>query len=70
MEERRWTSMKITLKAARANKGLTLAEAAKLIGIDTKTLWNYEKANTYPEVPVIKKIEEVYGLDFKDINFG
>ena len=62
--------MKITLKAARANKNLTLAEAAKLIGIDTKTLWNYEKTNTYPEVPVIKKIEEVYGLDFKDINFG
>lgn len=61
--------MKITLKAARANKDLTLAEAAELIGIDTKTLWNYEKANTYPEVPVIKRIEEVYGLDFKDIKF-
>ena len=62
--------MKITLKAARANKDLTLAEAAELIGIDTKTLWNYEKANTYPEVPVIKRIEEVYELDFKDIDFG
>ena len=35
--------MIITLKAARANKDLTLAEAAKLIGIDVKTLWNYEK---------------------------
>lgn len=62
--------MKITLKAARANKDLTLAKAAELIGIDIKTLWNYEKSNTYPEVPVIKKIEEIYGLDFKDINFG
>lgn len=62
--------MIMTLKAARANKDLTLAEAAALIGIDVKTLWNYEKANTYPEVPVIKRIEEVYGLDFKDINFG
>lgn len=61
--------MAITLKAARVNKNLTQREAAELLGISEKTLWNYEKGTSFPDIPVIKKIEELYGLSYDNINF-
>lgn len=61
--------MGITLKAARVNKSMTQLEAAKLIGIDKKTLSNYENEITFPDIPVIKKMEEIYGVEYKDIIF-
>lgn len=61
--------MKVTLKAARTNKGLSQEEAAKLIGISIDTLGNYERGLTFPDVPVLKKIEEIYEVEYKDIIF-
>lgn len=61
--------MKLTLKAARINKGLSQEEAARLIGVGTDTLGNYERGVTYPDVPVLKKIEKVYNVEYKDIIF-
>jgi transcriptional regulator with XRE-family HTH domain len=61
--------MAITLKAARVNKGLTQIQAAELLGVSRDTLWNYENGRTYPDVPVIKKIEEIYGISYNDIVF-
>ena len=61
--------MAITLKAARVNKNLTQKEAAKLIGISEPSLSNYESGKTFPSVPVIKRIEEVYGVTYADIIF-
>lgn len=61
--------MAMTLKAARVNKGLTQREAAELLGVSKDTLWNYENSKTYPDVPVIKKIEEVYDIGYNDIVF-
>lgn len=61
--------MKITLKAARVNKGYYQEEAAKLIGISCSTLASYEQGNTYPNIKIIKKIEEVYGVDSSDLIF-
>lgn len=61
--------MKITLKAARTNKGLSQEEAAKLIGVGTDTLGNYERGITYPDIPTLKKIEEIYEVEYKDIIF-
>lgn len=61
--------MTITLKAARTNKGLSQEEAAKLIGISESTLINYEKGRRFPDVPIIKKIEDVYGVEYREINF-
>lgn len=60
---------KMTLKAARVNKGLTQDVAAKMIGISVFTLINYESGKSFPDVPVIKKIEEVYGVPYHMINF-
>lgn len=62
--------MKLTLKALRMNKGYSQEEAAKLIGVSTDTLANYERGMTYPDVPIINKIEEVYETKYDDINFS
>ena len=61
--------MQLTLKAIRVNKKMTQEDAAKEIGISVETLGNYERGITFPDVPVIKKIEEVYGTNYNDINF-
>ena len=61
--------MSITLKAARVNKGLTQKEAAMALGVAVSTLIQYEAGKTFPDVPVIKKIEDLYDVSYNDINF-
>lgn len=61
--------MKMTLKALRINKGYTQEQASNLIGISVETLAKYEKGLTYPDIPVLKKIEEVYDTQYDKINF-
>lgn len=60
---------KLTLKAARINVGLTQKEAAKRIGISVDTLGNYERGQSFPDVPVILLIERVYGVPYNRLNF-
>lgn len=61
--------MQMTLKAIRINKQLSQDEAAKLIGISSDTLSNYERGKSFPDIPVLKKIEEVYETKYDNINF-
>ncbi len=61
--------MAITLKAARVNKNLTQKEAAKLIGISAPSLAKYESGDRFPNIPTLKKMEEVYGVSYNDIIF-
>lgn len=61
--------MKLTLKALRATKRMSQAEAAKAVGISEFTWLNYEKGRTYPSVPIIKKMERVFNVKFDDIIF-
>lgn len=61
--------MKLTLKAIRTNKNLSQEEAAKLIGISVDTLGNYERGKSFPDIPVLKRIEEVYEIKYDNINF-
>ena len=61
--------MAITLKAARVNKKLTQAEAAKMLGISEKTLANYEKGISFPDIPVLKRIEDLYETSYSDLIF-
>ena len=61
--------MKITLKAARVNKGLTQKEAAKLIGISLPSLAKYENGDRFPSIPTLKNMEAVYGVTYDDIIF-
>ena len=61
--------MQLTLKAIRINKKLSQEEASKLIGISVDTLGNYERGKSFPDIPILKKIEEVYGVSYNNINF-
>ena len=58
-----------SLKAARITRNLTQREAALLIGVSVPTIANYEKGASFPDVPIIKKIEKVYGVPYSEINF-
>lgn len=60
---------RITLKAARVNKGMTQAEAAKELGVSVDTLGNYENGKSYPDVRILKKIEEVYDVEYDSLIF-
>ena len=61
--------MKLTLKAARTNKGLTQEEAAKAIGVTRDTISNWERGATYPDVINLKAIEEVYQVGYNELIF-
>ena len=61
--------MGITLKALRINQGLDQITAAKEIGVTPETLSNWERAKSFPSVPHITKIENLYGVKYADINF-
>lgn len=60
---------KLSLQMARKLKGLNQDEAAKKIGISKDTLGNYERGKSYPDIPILKKIEEVYGVDYDQLIF-
>lgn len=61
--------MRVTLKALRANKGMTQEEAAKAIGVSQYTWQNYERGKTFPDVPTIEKIEKKFDITYNDIIF-
>ena len=61
--------MAITLKSARVNKNLTQAEAAKMLEISVDTLSNYERGKSFPDVPVIKRMEDLYGIPYSELIF-
>lgn len=61
--------MRMTLKNARELAGLTQAEASAKIGVSVDTLGNYERGKSYPDVPVLRKIEKVYNVKYDNLIF-
>lgn len=61
--------MGITLKALRINAGLDQKQASERLGITPETLSSWERAKSFPTVPQITKIENLYGTSYADINF-
>lgn len=61
--------MKVTLKAARVNKGLNQQEAADLIGISRTTLQSWETYKSFPTVFQLPAIEAAYGVNYNDLIF-
>ena len=61
--------MSITLKAARVNKGLTQKQAAESLGVTAEVVGNWERGITFPKVPMIQKIEQLYGVSYSDLIF-
>lgn len=62
-------STRMTLKAARILAGYNQTQAGKLIGVSADTIANYEKGKSYPDVPTLKRIEDVYGVRYDDLIF-
>lgn len=59
--------MKVSLKALRANRNLTLTTASKELGVARNTLLKWEKNITYPTAKQLIRICEVYGCRIEDI---
>lgn len=62
--------MKITLRAARVNTGLTLVKSSKHLKINKDTLAKYEKDSSDIPRSLLAKIEELYNVNPNDIFFG
>lgn len=60
---------RMTLKTARNRLGLSQIEASKILGISVDTLGNYERGKSYPDIPVLKKIEELYQVTYDQLIF-
>ena len=63
------TKAVFTLKTAREMRNYTQEEAAKLIGVSVDTIGNYERGKSYPDIPTLRKIEEVYGIPYNQLIF-
>lgn len=61
--------MKLTLKAARVNKGLTQMDVANHLHINKGTLINYEKYRTIPDIETAKAMAALYGVSVNDLIF-
>lgn len=61
--------MKISLRAARANAGLTQDEVAKAVKKSKNTIVSYEKYRTIPDMETGKALAKLYGMSVDDIIF-
>jgi transcriptional regulator with XRE-family HTH domain len=61
--------VKISIRAARVNVGLSQKVAADRIGVSNKTLGNWENGITFPPADKIPVICELYGVPYDHLNF-
>lgn len=61
--------LKITLKAARINAGLSQTDAAITIGVSRDTISNWERGKSYPNADHILRIENAYGVEYDNLIF-
>ena len=61
--------VKISIKAARVNAGLSQKVAAGHLGVSNKTLGSWENGITYPPADKIPEICVLYGLSYDNLNF-
>ena len=64
------TNLKITIKSARVNSGLTQDEASDALGIDKSTLVRWVKDSTNIPAEKIRRIIDLYGVSFEHLFFG
>lgn len=61
--------MRMSLKAARVNKGLTQEELAKKVNVTKKTVWSWENGNTKPKIDKIELLCSVLETSYDNINW-
>lgn len=62
--------MRITLKAARVNKGLTQKEAAVALNVAKETIGRWEKGASRPKLEQIEPLCALYGVKYDDITWN
>lgn len=61
--------LRITLKAARVNAGLSQKEVADTLGVSNKTICSWENSDTFPSANYIDKLCKLYNVSYDDIIF-
>ena len=61
--------LKISIRSARVNAGLSQKAAADSLGVSNKTLGNWENGVTYPPADKIPLICKLYGVSYDNLNF-
>ena len=56
---------KISLRAARVNRGLSQKEAADKLLIGTSTLQGYECGKRQPRLDLLRRMEQLYGISMQ-----
>lgn len=64
------SNIKITLKAARINIGLSQKEAAEKLGVHYQTLASWEKDSSDMPHSKINAAAKLYGIPMRNIFFG
>lgn len=62
-------NLKISLKAARVNAGLSQKTAAIAIGVDPLTVSNWENGKTEPTITQAIKACELYNISIDNVKF-
>ena len=61
--------LKISLKAARVNAGLSQKDVATSLKVSNKTISSWENGETFPSAKNISRLCEMYGVSYDDIIF-
>ena len=61
--------MRITLKAARINKGMTQNEVAIALKVTKKTVGAWENGKSVPNINKIEMLCELYGRKYDEIQW-
>ncbi|HCJ08275.1 MAG TPA: XRE family transcriptional regulator [Lachnospiraceae bacterium] len=59
--------MKISIKGARVEKGMTQKQAGDAMNVTKETISNWERGITAPTAPQLLKLCDVYGVSVADI---
>lgn len=63
------SEMRVSLELARELNGLKQSEAAQKIGVSTDTLGNYERGKSYPDIPILRKLNLYMACHMIDLFF-
>ena len=61
--------LKISLKSARVNAGLTQKDAAAKLGVSNKTLGSWESGTSFPSANKIEMLCSLYGVHYDNLIF-
>ena len=60
-------SFQVTLRAARVNRGMKQADAARSIGVSSRTIYNWEIGKRYPPADKLLSLCDLYGVPMDNI---